>query len=272
MRQSFATLSIILALASQVIAKPAPSGDGACGPAAGGSSCQLSLFGNCCSRYGYCGSTDVYCGAGCQSGYGVCNSSNAPAGMKVSEDATCGSGVTCVGSGFGDCCSASGWCGSTADYCAAGCQSAFGTCTSSSSSVVPGPAASSSATSSPSGTASATVAASSAAATSTSTTTRTYVQRHLATSAPAYNYKSFTSYYELDNPAAGADGMYDEAVAGCKAKCDSTPTCKVYFFQKMNSSFKGATSGRCFIDDKAWQPTELQEIGTMQFSIGYELV
>ncbi|KFY83697.1 hypothetical protein V500_09965 [Pseudogymnoascus sp. VKM F-4518 (FW-2643)] len=28
--------------------------------------------GRCCSMYGYCGETDAHCGAGCQSGYGVC--------------------------------------------------------------------------------------------------------------------------------------------------------------------------------------------------------
>lgn len=57
---------------------------------------------------------------------------------KVSTDGTCGgnTGSTCQGSTFGNCCSAAGWCGSTADYCAAGCQSVFGSCGSSSSSVV----------------------------------------------------------------------------------------------------------------------------------------
>lgn len=48
--------------------------------------------------------------------------------MKVSEDATCGNDVTCIGSGFGDCCSSSGWCGSSKDYCGSGCQSLFGSC------------------------------------------------------------------------------------------------------------------------------------------------
>lgn len=49
--------------------------------------------------------------------------------LKVSTDATCGTGVTCKGSSFGNCCSTYGWCGSTADYCGTGCQKAFGTCT-----------------------------------------------------------------------------------------------------------------------------------------------
>jgi hypothetical protein len=28
---------------------------------------------NCCSQYGWCGSTSEYCGAGCQKSYGKCN-------------------------------------------------------------------------------------------------------------------------------------------------------------------------------------------------------
>jgi hypothetical protein len=50
---------------------------------------------------------------------------------KVSTDASCGSsngGATCAGSGFGDCCSTNGWCGSTSAYCGTGCQTGFGNC------------------------------------------------------------------------------------------------------------------------------------------------
>ncbi|KAL8711846.1 MAG: hypothetical protein Q9220_003790 [cf. Caloplaca sp. 1 TL-2023] len=48
----------------------------------------------------------------------------------ISPDATCGGakGYTCLGSSFGNCCSTNGWCGSTAAYCVTGCQSAFGSC------------------------------------------------------------------------------------------------------------------------------------------------
>ncbi len=55
---------------------------------------------------------------------------------KVSPDATCGgqTGYTCLGSIFGNCCSSSGWCGSTAAYCGTGCNNSWGTCTGSSSS------------------------------------------------------------------------------------------------------------------------------------------
>ncbi|KAK3307210.1 carbohydrate-binding module family 18 protein [Chaetomium strumarium] len=47
---------------------------------------------------------------------------------SVSTDGTCGDGVTCAGSRFGNCCSAHGFCGSTDDYCGDGCQPGFGTC------------------------------------------------------------------------------------------------------------------------------------------------
>jgi hypothetical protein len=50
------------------------------------------------------------------------------AGLAVSEDGSCGNGVTCQGSTFGDCCSQYGFCGSSDAYCAAGCQGEFGTC------------------------------------------------------------------------------------------------------------------------------------------------
>ncbi|KAF1842529.1 carbohydrate esterase family 4 protein, partial [Cucurbitaria berberidis CBS 394.84] len=60
-------------------------------------------------------------------------SSSAPASSgtkKVTTDATCGgtNQYTCLGGSFGNCCSANGWCGTTADYCGTGCQSAFGNC------------------------------------------------------------------------------------------------------------------------------------------------
>lgn len=48
----------------------------------------------------------------------------------ISTDGRCGpdnGGLTCVGSSFGNCCSGSGYCGSTEDYCGTGCVS--GDCT-----------------------------------------------------------------------------------------------------------------------------------------------
>ncbi|KAI0879716.1 carbohydrate esterase family 4 protein [Hypoxylon argillaceum] len=117
------------------------STEGNCGS---GVTCQGSKFGNCCSVNGYCGSSIDYCGAGCNPLFGSCTAGDdplpsdppiptstlsgpAPTGtLKVSTDGSCGSGVTCDGSGFGTCCSQFGFCGSTTDYCSAGCQPAFG--------------------------------------------------------------------------------------------------------------------------------------------------
>ncbi|TLS28280.1 hypothetical protein PpBr36_00011, partial [Pyricularia pennisetigena] len=236
MRQTFATVSILLALVSQGFtapAEPAISPDGVCGGA--GNTCQGSPFGHCCSRYGYCGNGDAYCGSGCQSAFGTCNIASPPSGTKVSEDATCGTGVTCLGSGFGDCCSASGWCGGTADYCGAGCQSAFGKC----------------------GTAA----------------VRNYVERNLVKAPPACVYNSYTDFYEVVNPVMGDDGMWSEAVANCKTKCDSTAGCRVYFFNKQRALSKNYQTGRCYIDNKAWSASMLEcNVANQTFSHGYELV
>ncbi|OCK77775.1 carbohydrate-binding module family 18 protein, partial [Lepidopterella palustris CBS 459.81] len=110
---------------STVIISP----DGTCG-GTNGYSCLGSVHGDCCSAYGYCGSTSLYCDSGCQGAFGICTSSS-PAGLPISLDGSCGgtSGQTCAGSTFGNCCSAYGYCGSTSVYCDTGCQSAFGVCT-----------------------------------------------------------------------------------------------------------------------------------------------
>jgi len=38
--------------------------------------CKDSLFGDCCSFYGYCGNTTEYCGLGCQEAFGLCGAQN----------------------------------------------------------------------------------------------------------------------------------------------------------------------------------------------------
>jgi peptidoglycan/xylan/chitin deacetylase (PgdA/CDA1 family) len=113
--------------------------DGTCGGSSG-YTCQGSSFGDCCSQYGWCGSTTNYCDTGCQSEFGTCgssgtattttSSSGSSSTLAVSLDGTCGgtSGNTCQGSTFGDCCSQYGWCGSTSAYCSDGCQTSSGTC------------------------------------------------------------------------------------------------------------------------------------------------
>jgi len=101
----------------------------------------------CCSQYGYCGTTTAHCGTGCQSGFGRCTSSsntksstsnntntntntntNGNSKYPVSTDDRCGSsfGTRCPGS---ECCSQYGYCGTTTAHCGTGCQSGFGRCT-----------------------------------------------------------------------------------------------------------------------------------------------
>ena len=96
------------------------------GPCGNGVTCKGSAFGNCCSSSGYCGSTSAYCGAGCQAAFGECTTPGN--GQAISVDGSCGDGVTCQGSEFGNCCSAYGYCGSTDGHCGEGCQPAHGTC------------------------------------------------------------------------------------------------------------------------------------------------
>lgn len=89
-------------------------------------SCDASspLGGACCSQYGYCGSTQDYCGTGCQIAFGECAASV----VKPVDANVCGptnDNNRCVS---GLCCSAYGYCGNTTDYCGAGCQSGFGDC------------------------------------------------------------------------------------------------------------------------------------------------
>jgi peptidoglycan/xylan/chitin deacetylase (PgdA/CDA1 family) len=105
------------------------STDGSCG-GSGGKTCAGSTFGNCCSQYGWCGSSGDHCGTGCNSSFGTCSGGGSTPAKPVSTDGSCGSqgGKTCAGSSFGNCCSQYGWCGSSADHCGAGCNSPFGTC------------------------------------------------------------------------------------------------------------------------------------------------
>ncbi|KAI0550257.1 carbohydrate esterase family 4 protein [Xylaria curta] len=48
--------------------------------------------------------------------------------LTVSIDGNCGSGVTCQGSVFGNCCSVNGYCGASIDYCGNNCNAQFGSC------------------------------------------------------------------------------------------------------------------------------------------------
>ncbi|KAH6665600.1 hypothetical protein B0J14DRAFT_491721, partial [Halenospora varia] len=96
---------------------------GSCGGSSG-LACLGSSFGNCCSVAGFCGSTTGHCNAGCQSTFGNC------AVTDISPDGSRGGNMKykCAGSGFEDCYSATGFCGSTSAHCGPGCQTTFGTC------------------------------------------------------------------------------------------------------------------------------------------------
>lgn len=48
------------------------STNGTCGPSNSDKICNGSVFGKCCSRYGYCGRGAAHCGQGCKKMYGTC--------------------------------------------------------------------------------------------------------------------------------------------------------------------------------------------------------
>lgn len=101
------------------------STDGSCGK--NGKTCKGSTFGDCCSSGGFCGGSNDHCDAGCQPTFGDCSAGSG----DISTDGACGkNGKTCKGSTFGDCCSSSGFCGGDSEHCGTGCQTGFGTCSS----------------------------------------------------------------------------------------------------------------------------------------------
>ncbi|KAI7345524.1 hypothetical protein KC357_g2487 [Hortaea werneckii] len=67
----------------------------------------------------------------------ISSESSAEPTSPISPNGHCGTlgnggtpeGYTCTGSEFGACCSSSGFCGDTTDYCLAGCQPGYGDCT-----------------------------------------------------------------------------------------------------------------------------------------------
>ncbi|KAG4082270.1 hypothetical protein H8356DRAFT_1387100 [Neocallimastix lanati (nom. inval.)] len=116
--------------------------------------------GECCSKYGYCGTSIDHCGTGCQASYGRCNDGGrcgtdygkclndkqccSQFGYCDISDAHCGSKCQskfglCYGSDdrcgekYGrckgnKCCSKWGYCGTSSDHCKKGCQPKYGLC------------------------------------------------------------------------------------------------------------------------------------------------
>jgi hypothetical protein len=111
---------------------PNPSTDGRCGPDFGGTTCEGTSYGDCCSIYGWCGSESSSCGhLVCDPEHGTCDP--VPEEPPVSQNGACGPpsfiGATCAGSTFGDCCNWSGECGSGTAYCAPeSCDPDYGDC------------------------------------------------------------------------------------------------------------------------------------------------
>lgn len=68
----------------------------------------------CCSQYGYCGTSTAYCGTGCKEG--PCNATSD--GFVPSDDATNGN-CSCAAN---ECCSQHGYCGTSNGYCGTGCK------------------------------------------------------------------------------------------------------------------------------------------------------
>ncbi|KAH8738235.1 hypothetical protein BGZ61DRAFT_526228 [Ilyonectria robusta] len=62
------------------------------------------------------------------------SSATATSGVVISPNQKCGgdTGYTCIGSGFGNCCSHYGYCGFSDNYCGTGCDVDFGECNSTS--------------------------------------------------------------------------------------------------------------------------------------------
>lgn len=124
----FATVSLPLPSPAQTGGEaylPAAAAAAGAGPGgayssggAGVASSSLTVVANAASA---CASTSA-------SATAVSVAAAATTALTVSTDGACNSSTTCAGSSFGDCCSQHGWCGSTGDYCGAGCQASCGIC------------------------------------------------------------------------------------------------------------------------------------------------
>ncbi|KAI8910086.1 hypothetical protein BC831DRAFT_432952 [Entophlyctis helioformis] len=130
-RRAAANDSLVSTTIHNLFEKRATTTDGTCGK--NGITCKA---GDCCSQYGWCGTSTAHCGAGCQAAFGRCGSAPPPPPPPPPPPTTpvvspiggrCGRGfgTTC---GPNVCCSESSVCGTTAASCGNGCQAAFGRC------------------------------------------------------------------------------------------------------------------------------------------------
>lgn len=115
-----------------------------CGSAQGGVTCPGAgangYFYRCCSSAGHCGPKNdiqdqsLYCGDGCQAGFGKCDNQAKPK-VPTAAPGTAGDGEDCgpivnKKCGNGLCCSGSNFCGAGEDFCGAAnwCQKNWGKC------------------------------------------------------------------------------------------------------------------------------------------------
>ncbi|MCJ1466389.1 hypothetical protein MMC07_005008 [Pseudocyphellaria aurata] len=116
-----------------------------CGHAEGGVSCPGAgtngYYYRCCSSGGHCGPKNniqdqgLYCGTGCQPGYGDCKTNAKPPAAPSGPAKIAKTGQTCgpivnAKCDTGLCCSGSNFCGTGADFCGAAnwCQPKWGVC------------------------------------------------------------------------------------------------------------------------------------------------
>lgn len=98
-------------------------------------------FYRCCSTAGHCGPKNniqdesLYCGSGCQPGYGDCNSNRPKPADPTGQPGVAQNGETCgpivnKKCAPGLCCSGSNFCGTDTDFCGAAnwCQPKWGQC------------------------------------------------------------------------------------------------------------------------------------------------
>ncbi|KAI2622925.1 carbohydrate-binding module family 18 [Hypomontagnella submonticulosa] len=93
------------------------SPDLTCGTTGAGEHGYICPTGMCCSQYGYCGDSADYCSSGCQAAFGNCTTGSGGSVNGTSDDGRCGPDNGNTVCGATECCSASGYCGTTSAYC-----------------------------------------------------------------------------------------------------------------------------------------------------------
>ncbi|KAI0880374.1 carbohydrate-binding module family 18 [Annulohypoxylon maeteangense] len=95
------------------------SPDLTCGTTGAGEHGYICPTGMCCSQYGYCGDSTDYCETGCQTAFGTCSGGSGGNNTGSDTDGRCGPDFDNAVCKETECCSASGYCGTTTDHCRA---------------------------------------------------------------------------------------------------------------------------------------------------------